>query len=155
MIKATVINNIKIVGLALILAVGMSYAYAWTAPTATPPANNVAAPINTSANAQLKNGPLGVNGYFTAYSGMSANNNLIKEVATPIDGTDAVNKDYVDAATGGGGSIQCFLGPSPDGTPMCVNTVNGRWCEWVTNLSMGSTGWNCVASNAGYSNIHI
>ncbi len=37
-------------------------AIAWTAPTASPPGNNVASPINVSSTAQLKNGTLGVNG---------------------------------------------------------------------------------------------
>lgn len=150
MTKDTVINNIKIVGLALILAVGMSYAFAWTAPTATPPANNVSAPINTSVNAQLKNGPLGVNGYFTAYSGMSANNNLIKEVATPIDGTDAVNKDYVDAAAGGGGSdVDCTASGTSQG--WCINKRTGSVCGWgiVTHYGQSGQGWTCIPSVNG------
>ena len=37
-------------------------ASAWTAPTATPPNNNVAAPINVGASSQVKNGNIGVNG---------------------------------------------------------------------------------------------
>ena len=37
-------------------------ASAWTAPTASPPGNNVASPINVGATSQLKNGTLGVNG---------------------------------------------------------------------------------------------
>jgi hypothetical protein len=36
-------------------------ALAWTAPTASPPGNNVSSPINVSSTAQLKNGTLGVN----------------------------------------------------------------------------------------------
>lgn len=49
-------SALKISLLALILSFGMSYALAWTAPTTTPPAGNVAAPINTSATAQTKAG---------------------------------------------------------------------------------------------------
>lgn len=53
-------NTIKVVILAIILSFGLSYALAWTAPTTTPPAGNVAAPINTSATAQTKTGTLSV-----------------------------------------------------------------------------------------------
>src|ERR1700674_5515131 len=35
-------------------------ALAWTSPTGTPPANNVAAPLNVSATGQSKSGWLGV-----------------------------------------------------------------------------------------------
>ncbi|MBL8158184.1 tail fiber domain-containing protein [bacterium] len=39
---------------------GTVVAYAWTGPTGTAPNSNVAAPINTSATAQVKNGALSV-----------------------------------------------------------------------------------------------
>ena len=35
--------------------------YAWTAPSASPPGNDVSALINTGTTAQTKNGALGVN----------------------------------------------------------------------------------------------
>jgi len=37
--------------------------YAWTEPSTSPPGGNVAAPINVSGNAQIKAGPLQVNGF--------------------------------------------------------------------------------------------
>ncbi len=59
----------KTVFLAIVLSLGLSYVYAWTAPTERPPDGNTAAPINTSANAQTKTGTLsvtdiGINGNF-------------------------------------------------------------------------------------------
>lgn len=48
----------KVSALAVVLSFGLSYALAWTAPTATPPSGNVSAPINTSATAQTKEGGL-------------------------------------------------------------------------------------------------
>ena len=36
-------------------------ALAWTAPTATPPGDNVSSPVNIGATSQLKNGTFGVN----------------------------------------------------------------------------------------------
>lgn len=58
--KSQLQNAIKVSLLAIILSFGLSYALAWTAPTTTPPAGNVAAPINTSATAQTKPGTLTV-----------------------------------------------------------------------------------------------
>lgn len=51
----------KIVALAVVLSFGLSYVYAWTAPTATPPTGNVSAPINTGDNTQYKAGNLVLN----------------------------------------------------------------------------------------------
>ena len=41
--------------------VSIGIAYAWSEPTAAPPGNNVAAPINVGSTDQVKNGGLGVN----------------------------------------------------------------------------------------------
>ena len=46
---------------AAVLFVTASVILAWTGPTATPPNNNVAAPINVGIVDQIKNGGLGVN----------------------------------------------------------------------------------------------
>lgn len=51
-----IINATKTIVLALVLSFGLSYVYAWTAPTLNPPAGNVSAPINTSATLQQKSG---------------------------------------------------------------------------------------------------
>lgn len=53
---------LKVIALAVVLSFGLSYVYAWTAPTATPPGGNVSAPINTSGTAQTKTGALTVGG---------------------------------------------------------------------------------------------
>ena len=49
-----------IVILTVLLGVGL--VEAWTGPTATPPGNNVPAPINIGTADQIKNGNIGVNG---------------------------------------------------------------------------------------------
>ena len=41
--------------------ISIGVAYAWSGPTAAPPGNNVAAPINVGSTDQVKNGGLGVN----------------------------------------------------------------------------------------------
>ncbi|OHA78707.1 MAG: hypothetical protein A3B07_00290 [Candidatus Yonathbacteria bacterium RIFCSPLOWO2_01_FULL_43_27] len=55
-----IIQLTKIIGLAIVLSLGLSYAYAWTAPTAIPPTGNADAPINTSGSDQTKTGILRV-----------------------------------------------------------------------------------------------
>ena len=56
-----------------------SSAYAWTAPTAAPPGDNVSSPINVGSTPQLKNGTLGVNGLGvfgnTILNGINGDNN--------------------------------------------------------------------------------
>lgn len=46
----------KVVFLAVVLSFGISYVYAWVAPTSTPPGGNVAAPINIGSVTQTKIG---------------------------------------------------------------------------------------------------
>lgn len=53
-----ILPTLKISLLAIVLSFGISYAIAWTAPTATPPTGNVSAPINTGATDQTKAGDL-------------------------------------------------------------------------------------------------
>lgn len=58
----------------MVLSLGLSYVYAWTAPTANPPLGNVSAPINTSATAQTKVGALTVSAMITGKSFVDADN---------------------------------------------------------------------------------
>lgn len=51
-----IIQSLKVIILGLILALGLSYAFAWTAPTASPPGGNVSAPVNVSNVSQIKTG---------------------------------------------------------------------------------------------------
>lgn len=44
--------------LTLVLSFGVSYALAWTGPTASPPNNNTPAPINVGATTQTKSGDI-------------------------------------------------------------------------------------------------
>lgn len=120
---------------------------AWTEPTQSPPAGNVSAPLNVGNIGQSKVGGLVLNtgnattGLVVAYGNVGigklipsykldvngmvgVNNNRITGVATPVDSADAVNKEYVDAASGGSsdmpmqGNILYNLYPS-----QYINTV--------------------------------
>ena len=62
--KTKIIQNIKSIILALILVLGVGYVYAqsvWTPPTAPPPGDNTAAPINVGSSGQSKSGGLILN----------------------------------------------------------------------------------------------
>ena len=107
----------------------------WEAPPNPPPgcpASEPACntPINVGSGEQVKSGKLGAatDGIDPAY-GLTVGNatNLlgiktsgisffggkrVMGVATPMDGTDAVNRDYVDALVGGGGGYWTKLGSS-------------------------------------------
>ena len=64
-LRKEILSGIKMIIIALVLGIGTSYIFAyttWTAPTAVAPGNNVDAPLNVTATAQTKLGPLVVNG---------------------------------------------------------------------------------------------
>lgn len=61
-------QSFKTILLALILSFGISFVFAWTGPTTTPPAGNTSAPINTSADTQYKGGGLGFGGIIHGYN---------------------------------------------------------------------------------------
>ena len=58
--KKTILENVKLIIVAVILSLGFGVAYAWTGPTGTPPNNNVSLSnfINNSATGQSKEGNL-------------------------------------------------------------------------------------------------
>lgn len=56
-------SGAKIVILALFVAIGMNYAFAFVGPTAGAPGENVPAPINVGAADQVKDGGLSVNAF--------------------------------------------------------------------------------------------
>ena len=57
----------SVITLGLVVGISLQMVRAnWTAPTTTAPNGNIGAPINTGAGGQVKNGPLGVNGIFSA-----------------------------------------------------------------------------------------
>lgn len=57
--KDEIINSIKIITLALVVGLGVNYVSAtWTNPPATPPNDNVAAPLNAGGAGQVKVGGL-------------------------------------------------------------------------------------------------
>ncbi len=58
--KKDIIQTVKILLTAIVLSLGISYVYAWTAPTLAPPDGNVPAPLNTGLIDQTKGAGLGL-----------------------------------------------------------------------------------------------
>jgi|GEM_PF-2683485 len=62
-----IIHNLKwltlSIAMGIVLGGGLITIKAWTEPTVAPPGGNLGAPINTSANGQIKSGALQVNGF--------------------------------------------------------------------------------------------
>lgn len=78
-----IFSAIKVTLLALVLSFGLSYVYAWTAPTQQPPAGNVSAPINTSLSDQIKAGDIcTTKGGSTKCLSSAAGDNLGNHTAT-------------------------------------------------------------------------
>lgn len=96
--RNTIIQTVKTIVLAVILSIGISYAYAWVAPTALPPGGNVGAPINTEASAQKKIGGLTVGSLTTA--GAVNATSTITETLRVAAGTPAAGKVLVSDAAG-------------------------------------------------------
>ena len=69
-------------------------AYSWTGPTGSPPNNNVAAPVNVGATAQIKSGPLQVNGFRNTGLSQFDNNIGVGGVADSTWRVRAVGGDY-------------------------------------------------------------
>ena len=60
-IKDSIKEGVKVAIIALIITLGVTYAYAaWTGPTVAPPDGNVNAPINVGTVDQIKSGGIGV-----------------------------------------------------------------------------------------------
>ncbi len=113
-----IINTIKVITLALLLALGISYVSAqWSGPQQAPPLGNVSAPLNTGATAQTKTGSLAV-GSLTVKGSVpdySSGINFQDSNSAPVAGL------FANLAAGG------FLKPA-----------NGTY-PWYVFLDSGST----------------
>lgn len=126
--KKKIASLIALVGLFMfsgVIIFQLQVAFGWTNPTLPPPTGSGALTYlngNVGINNTNPTSTLSVNGV------ISAMGNLVKDVATPVAGTDAVNKDYVLAQAGGGSSFVIYgtgtvVGSNPSapgaGVPAC------------------------------------
>ncbi|MDD5152610.1 MAG: hypothetical protein PHS95_01250, partial [Candidatus Pacebacteria bacterium] len=117
-----ILQTTKIITLAVFLTLGLSYVYAWTAPTQTAPTGNVSAPLNTSGTDQTKLGSLS----FASF--LDSNNPLF--FANP--NADSVLADIYlkpNASSTQTGSLYATgdvcSNSTGTGTGVCLNAVGG------------------------------
>ncbi len=122
-----IFSPLKILTLAVVLSFGLSYVYAWTAPTQSPPAGNVSAPINTSATAQTKAGRVGI-GVTTPQAPLhtAGSINAPSNSATP-------NGSIMLGGTGTG--VQMSMGVTADVTPQ-YGWIQPRYTNDNTNYNL-------------------
>ncbi|OGG60096.1 hypothetical protein A3C86_00895 [Candidatus Kaiserbacteria bacterium RIFCSPHIGHO2_02_FULL_49_16] len=98
------LQSLKILILAIVLSIGVSYVYAWTGPAATAPGGNILAPVNVSATSQVKSaglwvGSLGTDGGASFGGGVKIGNN--DTACTPgISGTFRYNAGIMQYCNG-------------------------------------------------------
>lgn len=93
-------QTLKIIALALAFSFGLSYVYAWTAPTAPPPGGNTSAPINTGSTTQWRLGNFGIGTTVAPIRALQVNGELS---ITRNDKTAFINVSDING--NGGGSI--------------------------------------------------
>ena len=140
-----VAQNIKAVVLGIIVAAGVTYAFAWTGPTATPPNGNVAAPINVGSSIQTKLGGLILNGSTTSQlsTGLTVFGQSI------FDGSIQIND-----GTAGAGKVLQATDSSGDAKWVATSTLGsgtgtaGAGAQWV--LVSGVSGQSGAVANGLY-----
>lgn len=146
-----IIKNLKIIVLALVIGLGVSFAYgSWVPPTGTAPSNNAPAPLNIGGGNQSKGGTqtplasslLNINGIFSANNILSfgdvGSGSLSYDANAGLDPSDFPAHVCADINgvlvlcppnTGGGGgntggSVEYFLLNNGTVTTMISNTCN-------------------------------
>ena len=143
----------------IIGSVSLSYA-AWTAPTATPPNDNVAAPINVSSMTQDKVGVLTLGGlgvFGSALITSSAGYTLPTNLNLGVNGKIGA-KQYCDER--GNNCLSIMGGGGGSASTSATSNSSGTSKAWVTFRNIGGTvtkvgdsyGVQSVASAAGVTN---
>lgn len=149
-----IFNNLIVVAAAFVVFAFVAYAQGvWTAPTATPPGDNTAAPVNVGASNQVKIGGLAVgplavfgnaqisdnlnvDGVYkrNGVSGITANCPAGQTLVNPIVSGGIVTQASCGAAGGGGGGGPTTIVTTAtyygNGTAVCPagKTVTGGGC---------------------------
>ena len=138
-----IISAVKVISLALVLSFGLSYVYAWTAPTVTPPGGNVAAPLNVSSVPQTKAGGLTVGSLATggATLGPTTSNYGAATLKGDTNGWSGVN--FKDSAGSNSGTL--MMKPTYSGF---FNAADNNWRMYVSDTS--ATGFGDVVADDYY-----
>ncbi len=111
--------------------IGADYLAAqWTTPSALPPGNNVAAPINTSFATQIKSGGLGIGALDVAGGAIVRGTALTTDLDLRVNGRmgateycDASGLNCVPAGSGGGSSVSLTGGAGITLSPATITGV--------------------------------
>ena len=145
-IKERIKESVKVAIIALAITLGVTYAFAaWVGPTATPPNNNVDAPINVGAIDQIKDGGLGVdslavfgNGAFSGYVQIGDSTEVCE---ASIDGSlrfNVTNKCLQLCSDSNWKDVSCgIVIPTETFYPGGTNTYEGLWFSEGTNPGCG------------------
>lgn len=159
-IKNNIMQSVKAIILALLLIVGVNYAFAvdWTPPTATPPSGNTAAPINVSTSGQVKDGGLWLNAAHNSNFGL-----VVSTQSSPLgfvvqnDGNVGIGAGVqATAALDVGGQIK-MRGGSPGAGKVLTSDANGlaTWETLASGSSLWTAGSNNSISNSNTGNVGI
>lgn len=153
-----IFSAVVIFALLLVLAPAVTYistVFGWANPAQNPPGGSGAILVDQS------NGNVGIKTLLTASTTLTVNGEVsvagrIRNVTSPVDGNDAVTKDYLLASGAGGGSLVLFyktLSNLPPSPPSCPNGYTPlSWTgygphylgilgyDWYMNGSGGSGG---------------
>ncbi|MDO8572887.1 MAG: hypothetical protein Q7S11_03935 [bacterium] len=149
-----ILTSLRTLLLALILSIGVSYAYAaWSPPSTSPTGGNTDAPINVGGVTQVKAGALTVNGLLTAVSKL-----MVGGAGTPPGGLtlgvignvgadkycDRNGNNCISAGIGAGGIQKrvtgtCsggnfLVGVNPDGSVNCAAASGGTQFYQCPNI---------------------
>lgn len=161
--KYHITQTFKVIALASVLSVGISYVSAWTSPTATPPNANVAAPINVGSTPQTKTGDLTVNKITAPTSCIGTDcrtawptggDNLGNHTATQAlsMGGNNINNAGTVTATGGidvgnAGGAYTYITMRDDESPNGVKYIHAN--SNVVGFLSGAGGWLSYWANNG------
>lgn len=141
-----VFYTIFLVAALILLVPAINYvgiALGWTNPIQPPPGGAGAIYVDDGSVVPGNAGNVGI-GLGTASSSLtvqgeiSAAANRIRNVATPVNGDDAVNKDYVDAASGSGGTITIFGVSSSIAPYATFSKTMGFGLSTISNCAFGN-----------------
>jgi len=124
--KKVILENVRIITVAIILSLGASVAFAWTGPTATPPSSNISAPVNVGSTSQIKTGGLWVNS-LGIDAGLTVGGKLGIGVTSPTEKLEVNGNIKLPNGVGayGAGRVQTF---SPgDLIGLTLNSTSRVW----------------------------
>ena len=138
-----IISALKVISLSLILAFGVSYVSAWTAPTVTPPGGNVAPPINVSSVPQTKAGGLTVGSLATGGATLGPTTSSYGAATLKGSTNNYSGINFKNVAGSNAGTL--MMGPSHSGF---FNAADNYWRMYVSDTS--ATGFGDVVADDYY-----